>query len=321
MALETATYIDALVTSNPDGSDQRSTADDHLRLIKAALKRSFPQIGGAVSASAVAISYVNDLSASAQAQLNALRDGTATALNAVSARFANSASLALNIGSVPAAQVPALNVGNVFTANQQIRGVQPELYFYVTGGATDEKLWSVLAAPSYFEACVRLDDQTFAALWLRVARVAGTVGAIDLYGTAINFNGSSLTNPVQLNGLAASDYARLHNPQTFTKGTGSDIVALSGTSLTPNCDHGNVFRLVFSGNSTMNAPSSPRSGQTIVFHLIQNAGSNTMSWNSVFKFAGSVAPTLSTAAGAVDVFAFNYDSTSGVWRQAGLNVG
>jgi hypothetical protein len=35
MSLETATYIDALVVSNPDGADARSTADDHLRLIKA----------------------------------------------------------------------------------------------------------------------------------------------------------------------------------------------------------------------------------------------------------------------------------------------
>jgi hypothetical protein len=73
MALETATYVDALVTSNPDGTDQRATADDHLRLIKAVLKRSFPMIGGAVSASAAAVTHVNDLSSGVQAQLNTLR--------------------------------------------------------------------------------------------------------------------------------------------------------------------------------------------------------------------------------------------------------
>lgn len=53
MPLETATYIDSLVVTNPDGAlDDRSTADDHLRLIKATLKRTFPMINAAVSASA-----------------------------------------------------------------------------------------------------------------------------------------------------------------------------------------------------------------------------------------------------------------------------
>ena len=55
MALETATYLYSLVITNPDGGDQRSTADDHIRLIKAALKRTFPNIDGEISASAAAI--------------------------------------------------------------------------------------------------------------------------------------------------------------------------------------------------------------------------------------------------------------------------
>lgn len=42
MPLETATYISDLVTSNPAASDALSTADDHLRLIKGALKATFP---------------------------------------------------------------------------------------------------------------------------------------------------------------------------------------------------------------------------------------------------------------------------------------
>jgi len=50
MGLETATYINGLVTTNPVGSDDRSTADDHLRLIKSVLKNSFTGISGAVTA-------------------------------------------------------------------------------------------------------------------------------------------------------------------------------------------------------------------------------------------------------------------------------
>ena len=50
MGLETATYINGLVTSNPDGTDAKSQGDDHLRLIKSVLKNSFPNITGAVTA-------------------------------------------------------------------------------------------------------------------------------------------------------------------------------------------------------------------------------------------------------------------------------
>lgn len=51
MGLETATYIDSLVVTNPDGADARTSVDDHIRLIKATLKRTFPNIAGEVSVS------------------------------------------------------------------------------------------------------------------------------------------------------------------------------------------------------------------------------------------------------------------------------
>lgn len=94
MSLETATFVANLVITNPDGGDARSTADDHLRLIKAALTRTFPKLDGAVSLSAAQVMYLNDVSASVQLQLNQLRDGSATANFAVDSRYANSASLA-----------------------------------------------------------------------------------------------------------------------------------------------------------------------------------------------------------------------------------
>lgn len=99
MSLETATYISSLVVSNPDGGDARSTSDDHLRLIKAVLKRTFPLMDGAVSLSSAQVMFLGDLSASVQLQLNQLRDGSATANFAVNSRYANSASLALYANS------------------------------------------------------------------------------------------------------------------------------------------------------------------------------------------------------------------------------
>ena len=65
-----------------------------------------------------------------------------------------------------------------------------------------------------------------------------------------------------------------------------------------------------SSNRTMGAPTGLVSGAFYALAVIQNAGSNTISWNSVFKWAGGVAPTLSTAAGAKDYFTFRSDGTN-----------
>lgn len=50
MPLETAQFIHQLDAANPLGSDPIAAGDDHLRLIKAALKATFPNITGPVTA-------------------------------------------------------------------------------------------------------------------------------------------------------------------------------------------------------------------------------------------------------------------------------
>lgn len=49
MALETGTYIDDLVSSNPPQSDSLTQAAGHLRLIKATILATFPNVTGAVT--------------------------------------------------------------------------------------------------------------------------------------------------------------------------------------------------------------------------------------------------------------------------------
>lgn len=58
MALEAATFIDELVNTNPPGSDDASTIDEHLRLIKAVLLNSFANISGAVTATDVELNLL-----------------------------------------------------------------------------------------------------------------------------------------------------------------------------------------------------------------------------------------------------------------------
>ena len=72
MALETATYIDGLVVSNPAATDGLAQADDHMRLIKSTIKSTFPNVTGAIT--------------STHTELNALDGytGTSTNLNVLS---------------------------------------------------------------------------------------------------------------------------------------------------------------------------------------------------------------------------------------------
>lgn len=65
-----------------------------------------------------------------------------------------------------------------------------------------------------------------------------------------------------------------------------------------------------SSSRTMGAPTNLVSGGFYALAVIQNAGSNTLTWNSVFKWASGTAPTLSTAAGAKDYFVFRSDGTN-----------
>jgi len=58
MPLESATYISSLVESNPAPTDQLRQSDDHIRMIKAALLASFPNITGPVTTS---LAHLNSL--------------------------------------------------------------------------------------------------------------------------------------------------------------------------------------------------------------------------------------------------------------------
>lgn len=50
MALESGTYINSLNAANPASTDGLGQADDHIRLIKSAIKATFPNLNGPVTA-------------------------------------------------------------------------------------------------------------------------------------------------------------------------------------------------------------------------------------------------------------------------------
>jgi predicted acyltransferase (DUF342 family) len=72
---------------------------------------------------------------------------------------------------------------------------------------------------------------------------------------------------------------------------------------------GQIATVTIGGNRTMGAPTNLKVG-TYILHIYQDGtGGRTMTWNALFKWTAGVAPPLSSAAGAHDVFSFVSDGT------------
>lgn len=71
MALESATYINGLDSANPTATDPKNQGDDHLRLIKSAVKATFPNVTGAVTPTQTELNYVAGVTSAIQTQIAA----------------------------------------------------------------------------------------------------------------------------------------------------------------------------------------------------------------------------------------------------------
>jgi hypothetical protein len=89
MGLESATLIHELDPANPvGGSDPKSQGDDHIRMFKAAVQNTFPNVEGAVTASHSELNILDGVTATA-AELNKMDGftGSPTDLNNILSRF------------------------------------------------------------------------------------------------------------------------------------------------------------------------------------------------------------------------------------------
>jgi hypothetical protein len=84
----------------------------------------------------------------------------------------------------------------------------------------------------------------------------------------------------------------------------------SGTSLNINWQTSQDQQVLLTGNVTFTF-TAPLGVSTRILRLIQDgAGSHTVTWPGTVKWPGGTAPTLSTAAGAVDVVSCYWNSAT-----------
>lgn len=152
----------------------------------------------------------------------------------------------------------------------------------------------------------------------------GSVNLNSVTGTlAVANGGTGLTSLTAGRIPYGNGTSALGNESNLTYDDTNNRLGVIGTGYSPNValtdaatiawdtTTGQVATFTFvSSNRTMGAPSSLVSGAFYALAVIQNAGSNTLTWNSVFKWANGTAPTLSTAASAKDYFVFRSDGTN-----------
>lgn len=140
--------------------------------------------------------------------------------------------------------------------------------------------------------------------------VSGTVAL-----SSINIDGGSITGITDLaiadGGTGASTAsaaltnlggAALATAQTFTAGQRGEITTLTdGANISVDLADSNNYVVTLAGNRTLDNPSNITAGQSGSIFIVQDGtGSRTLSFGSYYDFAGGTAPTLSTAASAVD---------------------
>ena len=104
------------------------------------------------------------------------------------------------------------------------------------------------------------------------------------------------------------------NGQTVTGGVRSNIVTLTdAANISYDMDDGNNATVTLGGNRTLDNPSNITVGQSGSIFIVQDGtGSRTLSYGSAFDFASGTAPTLSTAANAVDRIDYVVRTTSSI---------
>jgi len=154
-------------------------------------------------------------------------------------------------------------------------------------------------------------DQLDGADWASPAAIGSTTpttGAFTTLAASSTVSGTGFTNyfasPPALGTTAPAEVKA-------TTGWAANLTLTDAATVAWDTATSQVATFTFvSSNRTMGAPTNLKDGAFYALKVVQNAGSNTLTWASTFKWTGGTAPTLSTAAGAIDIFLFESDGTN-----------
>jgi hypothetical protein len=159
--------------------------------------------------------------------------------------------------------------------------------------------------------------------------VTGAVTSVSVaQGTAIAVTG---TCTITATGTCTINLDKASQAQVFAatsnKGMTSDNMYTSEIAVTYGATTTFDFStfinsaVTLTGNITTMTLANVKAGQAGQIRFIQDStGSRTANFNSIFKFAGGAAPTLSTAASAIDVLFYSCISTTLCYASLSANM-
>ena len=150
---------------------------------------------------------------------------------------------------------------------------------------------------------------------ISLATIDYTANTVDWLDSSVSITGlsTSATGTV----LTLSD----SNILFAKKGYFAEQTLTDGATIDWNLSTQQVAKVTLGGNRTINAPTNQQAGAFYSLAIIQSTGSNTLTFNSAYKFTGATAPTLSTDASAKDIIIFKSDGTNLLEVGRSLNIG
>jgi hypothetical protein len=130
--------------------------------------------------------------------------------------------------------------------------------------------------------------------------------AIKISGGSTNFASTFTASPTADRTVTVPDtsftLAGTNTAQSYTAAQRGAISTLTdGATITPDFALANNYSVTLGGNRTLANPTNLTAGQSGSIFISQDGtGSRTLAYGSQYDFAGGTAPTLSTAASAVD---------------------
>jgi hypothetical protein len=165
------------------------------------------------------------------------------------------------------------------------------------------------------DKAVQDDNTTFSRR--NVFKGAAGIAAVGVAGGAVLMESSPA--------LAASGKASVATATTTEQGAVAPaVVNLSDApTIALDASLGNDYRVTIESSCAMGNPVNAADGQKITLQVTQGgSGSSTIAWGSAYEFAtGLPQPTLSTAAGQTDLFAFIYNAGMSKWLCAAFVQG
>jgi hypothetical protein len=165
---------------------------------------------------------------------------------------------------------------------------------------------------------------TFSSISTYGISVTGTAPSVLVYGglysgptPTVHLSASQSVTAGDIGGAVLLGYAA---PSALLPA----VVTLTyASTVSVNAALGNDFRLALTGSPTIANPTNPVNGQVVKFQIAQpsTGGPYSVSWSSAYDFGASGTPVLSTAANAVDVAGFVYNSSLPKWLFLGAALG